>query len=66
MRPANLDTVLLIRIDRGLRAALRGAAQRRGTNASALVRAAITASVETDDPSSTPPAAPVVALQVAA
>lgn len=65
MRPLNLDTILIVRTDRELHAALHGVARREGTTASALVRKAVASIVAPEDPPRPPtPAAP--ALQVAA
>ena len=46
MRPLNLDTILIVRTDRELHAALHGATRREGTTASALVRKAVAAIVD--------------------
>ena len=67
MRPLNLDTILIVRTDRELHAALHGAARREGTTASALVRKAVAAIVAADDTPLTPaPAARTVAMPMAA
>jgi hypothetical protein len=67
MRPLNLDAILIVRTNRELHSALHGAARREGTTASALVRRAVSAIVETETPPRSPtPAAPAVALPVAA
>lgn len=67
MRPLNLDTILIVRTDRELHAALHGAARREGTTASALVRKAVAAIVAPEDPPRSPtPAAPAIVLPVAA
>ncbi|WP_419828345.1 hypothetical protein [Methylobacterium sp.] len=67
MRLLNLDTILIVRTDRELHAALHGAARREGTTASALVRKAVAAIVATDAPPLTPaPAASAVAMPMAA
>jgi hypothetical protein len=67
VRPINLDTILIVRTDRELHAALHGAARREGTTASALVRKAVAAIVDPEDPPRTPtPAAPAMSLPVAA
>lgn len=65
MRPLNLDTILIVRTDRELHAALHGAARREGTTASALVRKAVAAILAPDD-LPRPPDAPLAALRVAA
>lgn len=49
MRPINLDTILIVRTDRDLHAALHGVARREGTTASALVRKAVAAIVALED-----------------
>lgn len=66
MRPLNLDTVLIVRTDRELHAALHGVARREGTTASALVRRAVASIIAPEDPPPTPPAAPAVILRTAA
>ncbi|MEE7450011.1 hypothetical protein MRF4_20590 [Methylobacterium radiotolerans] len=67
MRPLNLDTILIVRTDRELHAALHGAARREGTTASALVRRAVAAIVDSEGPPRPAvPAAPATAMQVAA
>ena len=67
MQPLNLDTVLIVRTDRELHAALHGVARREGTTASALVRRAVASIIAPEDPPRSPtPAAPAVALQAAA
>ncbi|WP_244006233.1 hypothetical protein [Methylobacterium sp. J-088] len=67
MRPLNLDTILIVRTDRELHAALHGAARREGTTASALVRKAVAAIVAPDEPPRLPaPAGPVATLPMAA
>jgi voltage-gated potassium channel Kch len=67
VRPLNLDTILIVRTDRDLHAALHGAARREGTTASALVRKAVAAIVATDGPPLTPaPDAPAAAMPMAA
>lgn len=67
VRPLNLDTILIVRTDRELHAALHGAARREGTTASALVRKAVAAIVESDTPPRSPtPAAPAMPMRVAA
>ncbi|KQS85270.1 hypothetical protein ASG32_18635 [Methylobacterium sp. Leaf361] len=67
MRPLNLDTILIVRTDRELHAALHGAARREGTTASALVRKAVAAIVDPDGPPHSPtPAASAMPLQAAA
>ncbi|WP_267428227.1 hypothetical protein [Methylobacterium sp. GC_Met_2] len=63
MRPLNLDTILIVRTDRELHAALHGAARREGTTASALVRKAVAAIVA---PDALPATATVPVLQAAA
>jgi hypothetical protein len=66
VRPLNLDTILIVRTDRELHAALHGVARREGTTASALVRKAVASIIAPEDPPPTPPAAPAVILRTAA
>jgi hypothetical protein len=63
VRPLNLDTILIVRTDRELHAALHGAARREGTTASALVRKAVAAIVAPDVP---PAAVTATVLRAAA
>lgn len=67
MRPLNLDTILIVRTDRELHAALHGAARREGTTASALVRRAVASIIAPEDPPPPlAPAVPAVAMPMAA
>ena len=67
MRPLNLDTVLIVRTDRELHAALHGVARREGTTASALVRRAVASIIAPEDPPRSPPSvAPAITLRAAA